>query len=90
MPLDRARVRRDRTTKQDTSGLQCRFGCPVCNVIKDGKREQAHSDQCRSNIEASLEATPPGAERPDRLSDVIKRSVGNILGEVLEERARYG
>ena len=49
--------------------------CPGCNVIKDNKRAQAHSDRCRMRIEECLRTTPHGTERLDRRSEVVNESL---------------
>ena len=52
---------------------------PGCNASKDGKRPQAHSDQCRSRIEASLKETPQEAERLDRRLVVFSEAFAKQL-----------
>ena len=43
-------------------------------MIKDGKRLQAHSDQCRARIEEKLGMTPAGGERLARRDSVINEA----------------
>ena len=51
----------------------------MCKAIKDGKRLQAHSNPCRSGIEASLKATPQRGGRPGRRSGVMNKALEQEL-----------
>ena len=82
LPVDGARIQRERITKQDIDEFGATIGCPGCNAIKDNKRRQAHSVRCRRRIEESLRITPHGAERLDRREELIN--------EALAEEVRRG
>ena len=67
VPFEGARVHRERIVNQE---------------INDGERPPAHSDRRRSRIEASLKATPQGAERLERRSDVKNESLARELERI--------
>ena len=50
VPLEGARVQRERITRTDIEGFGTTAGCPSCNAIKSGRRAQAHSNFCRARI----------------------------------------
>ena len=70
VPFEGARLQRERITRADIEAFGTNAGCPGCNVIRSGKRAQAHSDPCRVRIEERLKMTPEGAERLERRSEV--------------------
>ena len=43
--------------------------------MMDGRRPQAHADQCRSRTAAGPNGTPQGSERLDPGSDVINAAL---------------
>ena len=71
LPVEGARIQRERITKQDIEEFGATIGCPGCTAMKDNKRAQAHSDRCRRRIEECLRVTPHGPERLDRRNEVI-------------------
>ena len=75
LPVEGARIQRERITKQDIDEFGATIGCPGCTAIKDNKRAQAHSDRCRRRIEECLGVTPHGPERSDRRKEVISEAL---------------
>ena len=75
LPFARARIQRERITKQHLESFGSTVGCPGCSANKE-KRAQAHSDRWRVRFSDCLRITPQGAERLDRRSEVINETFG--------------
>ena len=69
LPVEGARVQRERITKQDIDEFGATIGCPGCSAIKDNKRAQAHSDRCRKRIEECLRNTPLCRRRSPKVKE---------------------
>ena len=85
LPLEGARIQRERITKQDIDEFGATIGYPGSNAIKDNKRAQAHSDRCRARIEECLKTTTHGAERLENWIEGIE-----VINEALAEEVRRG
>ena len=89
LPLEGARIQRERITKLNMDEFGVTVGCPGCKSVKDNKRAQAHSDRCRIRIEECLRITPQGAQGLDRRSGVISEALAEGIqrGEQRKKRS---
>ena len=84
VPLERARVQRERITRTDMEACGTTAGCPGCIAIRS--RRRAHSDLCRVRNEECIKTTPEGAERPDRRNEVLNEALAKKVKRNVRRR----
>ena len=61
--------RRLRITKEDIERVGFSDGCVGCNVMRQGKTAQRHSEYCRRRVQEDLRNTEEGRERLDKAEE---------------------